>query len=247
LSCLLSRRLTRSILSLPVAAALAPVAAQALSFAPLASSGAMPPAPWQVQGLPKQTMPMTRFALVDLDGKRALRIEADRSYGNLVHPLSPGVTSSFNLAWQWRVDQPLTADLRTKAGDDTAVKVCVFFDLALDKIPFGERQLLRLARARTQGHLPGATVCYVWDDHLPADTALPNPYTGRMRYLVLRSGPANPPSWRTEQRDVAADFARLFGDESAQMPPVIGIAIGADADNTAGRSLAYIADLVLTR
>lgn len=205
----------------------------------------MPPNPWKIQGLPQQKMPMTRFALVDVDGRRALRIEADRSYGNLVHPLDPGTSSTFQLAWQWRVEQPLETDLRTKAGDDTALKVCVFFDLALAHIPFGERQLLRLARARTQEHLPGATVCYVWDQHLPVDTALPNAYTRRMRYLVLRSGAAQPGEWRTEQRDVGADFARLFGDEAVQMPPVIGIAVGADADNTAGRSVAFVADLVI--
>jgi len=228
-----------------LAAVLLPALAQALSLTPLAATTALPPAPWQVQGLPDQKMPMTRFALVDIDGRRALRIEADRSYGNLVHPLNPGTSSTFQLAWSWRVERPLAADLRTKAGDDTAVKVCVFFDLALDRIPFGERQLLRLARARTQEHLPGATICYVWDALLPADTPLPNAYTRRMRYLVLQSGAAQPGEWRTERRDVGADFARIFGDESAQMPPVIGIAVGADADNTAGRSLAHVADLVI--
>lgn len=187
---------------------------------------------------------MTRFDVVDLDGRRALRVEADRSYGNLVHSLS-GSAAPLQLSWQWRVDQALAAaDLNTKAGDDAAVKVCVFFDLALDKIPFGERQLLRMARARTSEPLPGATLCYVWDTRAPVDTAIRNAYTRRVRYLVLQSGPAHLGQWRAERRDVAADFIRLFGTESAQMPPVVGIAVGADADNTDGRSLAYVADLV---
>jgi Protein of unknown function (DUF3047) len=237
--------------------------AQPPVLAPLATGAAMPPSPWQVQGLPAQKMPMTRFALVDLDGRRALRVDAERSYGNLVHPLEPAATAPFRLAWSWRVDRPVAADLRSKAGDDTALKVCVFFDLALEKIPFGERQLLRLVRARTQEHLPGATLCYVWDSDLAAGTVLPNAYTRRMRYLVLQGGAGAAGSatsasgasgaggtiptatWRNEQRDVHADFLRVFGDESAQVPPVIGIAIGADTDNTGGRSTAFIADLVV--
>lgn len=214
-------------------------------LAPLAGAGTMPPNPWHVQGLPQQSKPLTRFSLADLDGRRVLRVEADKSYGNLVHLLNDTPVST-TLAWQWRVDQPIpAADLRSKAGDDTALKVCVFFDLPLDKIPFNERLLLRLARARTTQLLPAATVCYVWDNRLPPDTALPNAFTRRVRYLVLRSGSTPLGQWVSERRDVAADLVRLFGNESPQMLPVIGIAIGADADNTQGHSVAYVADLLL--
>jgi hypothetical protein len=52
-------------------------------------------------------------------------------------------------------------------------------------------------------------------------------------------------TWRIERRDVRADFIRLFGDEATEMPDIIGVGIGADADNTQSRSLAYIAELVL--
>ena len=219
--------------------------ARAWELAPLAGSGDMPPSPWHVAGLPHQTKPRTNFSTVVLDGRRVLRVEADQSYGNLVHPLS-GTPPALQLTWQWRVDQPLAAaDLRTKAGDDAAAKVCVLFDLALENIPFAERQLLRFARASAAERLPGATVCYVWDNHLPVDTVVANAYTHRLRYLVLQSGPASLGQWRSERRDVAADFVRLFGDESTQMPPLIGVAIGADADNTHGHSLAYVADLAL--
>ena len=38
---------------------------------------------------------------------------------------------------------------------------------------------------------------------------------------------------------------RLFHSESHQVPPVSAIAVGADADNTAGRSLAYVGDIQL--
>lgn len=227
-------------------ALLAVLAARAAAplLTPLDSADGLPP-PWRVAGLPHQKNPLTQFSIVALDGRRALRVESANSYGNLVHPLRIAVPS-LHLAWQWRVDDLLDgADLHSKAGDDAALKVCVFFDLPLDRVPFVERQLLRLARTRSDEPLPGATVCYVWDTRLAPGTVLDNAYTRRVRFLVLRSGPAKPHEWRAERRDVAADFLRLFGDETPQLPPVVGVAVGADADNTHGQGLGHVAGLVL--
>jgi len=121
----------------------------------------------------------------------------------------------------------------------------VFFELPMSQVPFVERQLLRVARAASDEPLPAATVCYVWDRTLPAGTTLDNAYTHRMRYLVLRSGASSPARWQAERRDVGADFLKLFGNESTQIPPIVGVAVGADADNTHGHSVAHVADLVL--
>jgi Protein of unknown function (DUF3047) len=208
-----------------------------------AAIGDQPPAPWRVVGAPR--VPLTRFSLVGIDGLSALRIEADASYGNLVHPLDvAGARPS--LVWKWRVDRLVDkADLHTKDGDDVALKVCVLFDLPLHEVPFVERQLLRLARLSSGEPLPSATVCYAWDRLLPPGTAVDNAYSRRLRYLVLQSGTQRVGRWIDERRDVAADFFRLFGGEAAALPPIIGIAVGADADNTQGRSLGFVAELAL--
>lgn len=212
---------------------------------PLAAAGGKPPSPWHVVGLPSQTKPFTRFSLVDVDGRRALRIEAEQSYGNLVHPLTPETTAR-RLSWRWRADQlNAAADLRRRDGDDTTLKVCALFDLPLEKVPFVDRQVLRMAQSGSAEPLPGATICYVWDPHLAAGTRLDSPFTRRVRYVVLRSGAAAEPQWQREQRDIAADFRQLFGNESAAVPPLLGIALGADADNTKGRSVGHVADIQL--
>jgi hypothetical protein len=216
--------------------------AMPLPFGPAASQ---PRAPWHVTGLPNQTKPYTTFSVVETDGRKALRIEAESSYGNLVHPLQFAATPA-TLAWQWRADELIDAeDLRTRGGDDVAVKVCVMFDLSLDKVPFIERQLLRVARGKTTDPVPAATVCYVWDGHLPVGTALDNAFTRRIRYKVLQSGTAHLHQWMNERRNIAADFTELFGAESSEVPPVIGVLVGADADNTHGHSLAHVADIVI--
>jgi len=207
--------------------------------------GSAPQAPWHVQGLPQQgSKPLTRFSVVDVDGKRAVKIEADESYANLVHPVNP--VSSAHLAWQWRIEKPLeTSDLRSRGGDDTAIKVCVFFDMPIDNMSFTDRQLLRLARSKTTDFQPTATVCYVWDTQLPVGTTLDNAFTRRVRYMVLQSGSDRLNRWVAEKRDLNADFLKLFADESKTVPPVLGVSVGADSDNTKGHTVSYVSGLVL--
>lgn len=201
--------------------------------------------PWHIAGLPNQTKPYTAFSVVDLDGHRALRVEADSSYGNLIYPMQLTSTPAA-LAWRWRVEELIDADdLRKRGGDDTALKVCVSFDMPIDKVPFVERQLLRVARGQSREPVPAATVCYVWDAHLPVGSALENAFTRRIRYKVLQSGPARLHQWVSERRNIGADFAELFGSESADVPPVIGVLVGADSDNTHSHSLAHVADIVI--
>src|SRR5262249_31339475 len=156
--------------------------------------------------------PFTQFAVEDHDGKRALRVESDHAYGNLEHPLK-GLADAKHLSWQWQMVQPLRgADIRDRAHEDVALRVCASFDLSNDHIPFGERVRLYAARAASNEPVPGATVCYVWDNHLAPDTVAESPYTRRIRYIVLRGPESAPNQWRSEQRDIAADFLRLYGD-----------------------------------
>lgn len=212
---------------------------------PFAGDGSTPAAPWRVVGLPRQSKPFTRFSVVDLDGHKALRVEADSSYGNLVHPLQDAITSA-HLAWQWRMDEPNPqADLHQRQSEDIALKVCVMWDMPIEDVPFFERQVLRIARAHAAEPLPAATVCYVWDAHLPVGTQLDSPFTRRLRYIVLRSGSDPLHRWMVEQRDIVADFMTLFGSEAHGLPPLAGIAVGADTDNTHAHSLAHAADLQL--
>jgi hypothetical protein len=223
--------------------------AQAQSLSAFSSAGAdQPPAPWRVVGVPGGKIPLTRFALVELDGRKVLRVEADKSYGNLVHELPALVPEAgLQLRWRWRLDQPLRGgDLHRREGDDSPLKLCALFDMPLAGLGLIERNLLRLARAASGEKLPSATLCYVWDGTLAPGTLLPNAYTARVRFIVLDSGEQRLGQWVAHSRDLAADFRRAFGDESAGVPPLQAVLVGADADNTAGRSLGHVGDVTLS-
>jgi Protein of unknown function (DUF3047) len=223
--------------------------AQKPVLTPLAGAeGEKPPAPWRAVGLPRNKAPLAQMDIASIDGVRALRLQTDKSYGTLVHEL-PGGTAGLEatIKWRWRLDQPIAnADLRKKEGDDAALKVCVMFDMPLDQVPFGERTVLRLARGLSSELLPAATVCYISDRSLATGTALPNIYSRRVRSIIIDGQDTPLKQWRPHERRVGDDFLKLFGDESKVVPPVVAVVVGADADNTGGSSLGYIADLVFT-
>ena len=211
-----------------------------------ASEGAAP-APWRAVGLPGNKVPVTEFQILPLDGIRVLQLRADKSYGTLSHALPPRVPGpTATLQWRWRLDQPLAhPNLRSKEGDDVALKVCAMFDMPLERLGFVERSVMRLARARSGEPLPAATLCYVWDPTLSPGTLLPNIYSARVRYLVLSGSEAPLRQWAAHSRNLQQDFLQAFGEESPTVPPLIAIVLGADADNTAGTSLGYVDDVVL--
>jgi hypothetical protein len=230
--------------ALPLALAMSlPAASAQATLTPFSSAvpGA-PPAPWRLVTLPK--LPKhTRFEIVAFDGANVLRVAADGSYANLLHPL-PGAPAQ-RLRWRWRVERPIEgADLTRKEGDDVPARLCALFDLPLERLRFGDRLRVELGRTLFDRDLPAASICYVWDQKLPAGTWLANAFTDRVQMLVLRQGGYG--AWAEESRDLAADFARAFPHEArAGVPPLSAIGVSADGDNTGGASLAYFGDLRL--
>ena len=233
------RRPTRSLAAAGLLGFVLCVSAQPGGLPPLDD-----PSGWQMAVLPKQKSPPTRLQIVTDNATPVLRIESNASYGNWIHRFASPQAVTGQLSWRWRVDRFIAAaDLRQRASDDASVKLCVMFDMPLDNVSFVERQKLRLARLAMGEALPAATLCYVWDTRLPADTVLPNAYTDRMRWLVLRGSESAAGQWRTERRDLRADFLRVFGAPPEGPSSMLAVLVGADADNTGGEALAFIADL----
>ncbi len=246
----------RSFFGLLLAAGCANLWAQAAPLpALLQADGALDPA-WRFVGFPKQhtELPPTRFEAGRADGVAGVQVATASSYGTLVHDARGPAAA--RLQWRWRLDQPLSggnapADILTKAGDDAALKVCVMFEHDLNRVPFVERTVLRIARSVSGEALPAATVCYVWDSTHPALTQGANPYTKRVRFISLQGRGAPLARWVQESRDVARDFIDLFADElpdgratpRAAAPAVTRVLIGADSDNTASRSKGWVADV----
>jgi len=232
------------IAALMLAAGIAGAAGDAIvvgAFSSARPGGALPPdwEPLLVRGVERRTV----YALVESQGATVLRAEARASASGLVRRLRATVEKTPLLKWRWKVANVLgRSDIRRKAGDDFPARVYVLFDYPVSRLSFAERAGLLVARALDGGDVPAATLCYVWDGGAPAGTIFPSAYTRRVRMIVVESGAARVGRWVTVERDVAADFRAAFGEEA---PPIAGIAIAADTDNTGESAVAWFGDISL--
>ena len=229
-------------ISLFAAGAIASAGASIAPFSRAAPGDALP-AGWRPLHLPRIAPPEVR--LVRDDGATVLRSRAVSAGGTVAHALDSLPADRPILSWRWKVDRVVErANLAEKSGDDFAARVYVFYDVPVETLSFGARVKALVARAVWGESLPTAAICYVWDNRHPPGTAVWNPYTDRVRTVVLRSG--SPGAWTQEGRDLEADFRAAFGAQwTGPVPRVTGIAIGNDTDQTGETATAWFGDFSL--
>ncbi len=207
-----------------------------------AEPGAELPRGWEVLSVAHRKLP--EFRLVRDAGETVLRVHAEAAVGSLGHSLSvePGTAA---LSWRWKVDHVLDkARLGTREGDDFAARVYVSFDVPLETLSFTARAKIKLAQIIYGAHLPTAAICYVWDNRSPVGTSMWNPYTDRLRMVVLESGNARAGQWVVETRNLDADFQAAFGAQWGKPTPrITGVAVAADTDQTLETVTAWFGDL----
>ncbi|MEJ7688617.1 MAG: DUF3047 domain-containing protein [Variovorax sp.] len=195
---------------------------------------------WAHQRLPK--VERANDYTIEADGdRRVLRVRSASSASSWVTRLDVDPARTPWLLWQWKVSRSLPgSDVRVKKGDDYAARLYVFFDLPLDRLSLSDRLGIRAARALSGAEIPAAALCYVWGHAQPAGATAWNPYTDRVRMIVLDSKDGDAGTWRSHARDVRRDWAEAF---EGPVPHVSGIGIGADTDNTADKADAWFSDL----
>lgn len=245
------RRLSLALASVPVLGlasrrpAYGAVEGTGLQRLDLPRFSAAPPGKRWPAGWVHQTLPAVEransFDLVADEGVTVLRVASDRSASSLALSVRVDVTALPLLRWRWRVSQAVAgSDLRRKDGDDYAARVYVLFDLPPERLSLGDRLKISAARLVHGADLPAAALCYVWGTTQAAGASGWNPYTDRLRMVVVESGNTHAGQWREVVRDLAADFRAAFGEP---VPPVSGVALAADTDNTGGKVEARFGDL----
>jgi Protein of unknown function (DUF3047) len=204
------------------------------------------PSGWQEWSIAKFKRP-TGYRLVDDQGKTVIRASADRSASGLIHPLTARTQDYRTLSWKWKVNQLINAaDNTDRTKEDSPVRVVVTFAGDNGTLPFAERLFANQVKGVTGQELPYATLMYIWENRVAKDTIIPNRHTSRIRMLVAESGRDKLGTWQAEERDLIADYKRAFGIENdADVPPISGIGIMTDTDNTGDNIYAYYGDIVL--
>jgi hypothetical protein len=182
----------------------------------------------------------TEYDLVRRGDRSVVRARSDGGAAGLATEARIDLTEYPILEWQWRVEGVVEGgDARTKDGDDYAARVYVTFDY--DDLGFGDRVKLSALRALGYDELPTRALNYIWANRIEQGTVLPNAYTDWVMMVAVRSGEREAGQWVTERRNVLADYREAFGEDP---PPVNGVAIMTDTDNTEGRATAYYGDIL---
>ena len=165
----------------------------------------------------------TAYTLVQDEGRTVLRAESRQAASGLMHRIEVDPRLYPVLRWSWKIDHTLKKEnARTRDGDDFAARVYVIFPGTF----FWQTRAIN----------------YVWSGKLPVGTAIPNAYTKNAMIVAVESGEERVRQWVSEERNIAEDFRRLFGEEP---PRLGGVAVMTDTDNTGEEAVAWYGDLEL--
>ena len=164
----------------------------------------------------------TDYALVADDGRQVLLADSRSSASGLYREMTIDLKQTPLLNWSWKVNNLLTGNNeRNKSGDDYPARLYVVFSGGL-----------RFWRTRA--------INYVWSSNQPAGSEWPNAFTSNARMIAVRGGGELRDQWVQEQRDVLADYRRLFGEEPGE---IAAIALMTDTDNTGLSVRAWYGDI----
>jgi hypothetical protein len=219
----------------PPASALSP---EVSSFSVLSPGSAMPAA-WQPWSL-SRFKPPSRYELIEDAGTTVVRARAQASASGMIHYLDIDPREQPLLSWRWKVMDLLPT---ASSADDSPARIVVSFDGDTGKLDFSDRLFYDQFRLFTGQQLPYAALMYVWGSKTPTDGIVPNPYTSRIKIIVVESGREGLGRWLREQRNVAADFRRAFGEEPGR---IISVGILTETDASEHPLDVYYGDLAFS-
>jgi len=163
--------------------------------------------------------------VVEQDGAiKVLRLRSKGDSSTIAKEVMVDVKDTQFLQWRWKaVMLPGGGDARKKAADDQALQLYVVFE----RFP-------SMVRSRIIG--------YIWDSTAPEGAILKSQKTGRVTYVVVRSGPKDLGKWLDESRNVYEDYKRIYGEEPQELIKAVSLAI--DSDDTQSSAEGYVAQIV---
>jgi hypothetical protein len=166
----------------------------------------------------------TEYSIVREGRGAVVRARSSAAASGMFRKVQADPTRFRYLRWKWKIAGPLVNGAeKTKAGDDYSARMYVVFP----GLFFWQTKAIN----------------YVWSSRLPREETFPNPFTGNAMMAIVESGPDKAGAWVVEQRDILADYRRLFGAEPRQLG---AIAIMTDTDNTGGEATAWYGDITLS-
>ncbi len=187
----------------------------------------------------------TEYSLVEDNGTMVVKAVSHGSSSGLTREVTIDPKLYPIVEWRWKVENILKhGDVTTKEGDDYPARLYITFAYDGSHVGLFEKAQYEVARLVYGQYPPIGAINYIWDSRSPVGTIVPNPYTDRVKMIVLESGQEKVGQWVAESRNLYKDYQKAFGDD----PPLVsGVAVMTDTDNTQESAVAYFGDIVFKK
>lgn len=184
----------------------------------------------------------SQYELIDDDGSTVLAAVSENAASGLTRKIEIDPQQFPIIKWRWRVNNIIeNGDVRKKSGDDYAARIYITFKYQREKAGAFERAKMAAAKAIYGEYPPVAALNYIWANRAPQNSITSNAYTKRVKMIAVQSGNENARKWHNETRNILKDYQAAFGKSP---PPISGIAIMTDTDNTKSKAHAYFGDII---
>ncbi len=167
---------------------------------------------------------VTEYHVNREQGRTVIHAASQGAASGLVKKIRFDPATHRYLRWSWKIAHTIKGgDEKLKAGDDYAARLYVIFPGRF----FWQMKAIN----------------YIWANKLPKGESIQNAYAANAKMVAVESGDGKAGQWRSEERDLLADYRALFGDNPQETE---AIAIMTDTDNTGGRADAWYGEISLS-
>ncbi|MDB5964546.1 MAG: hypothetical protein JWQ72_1046, partial [Polaromonas sp.] len=190
---------------------------------------------WEIFRVPGKES--THYSYAIHDGRDAVLATAEATGGILRHRQRVEPAELGRLSFSWKV--PLTGSEVNKSLptlEDVPVRVVLAFEGDRSRFSFKNNLLNELSLLLTGEELPFATLVYAWSRvNKPGDVVM-NDRTDRIRKLIVDAGDQGYNQWQNYERDVRADYRKVFGEEPGAL---LSYAVFTEGERNEGRLQAW--------
>ena len=212
-----------------------PAAAPDIGASPWAEQSGARAGAWSHRSFPGKLA--TDFRYARLEGRDVISVDAQESASMVRQVVRVEPQELGAVRFSWKVPQLIAqADMALRDRDDAPVRIVLAFEGDRSRFSAADAALSELVHVVTGEPMPYATLMYVWCNQREPDSVIRSPRTERVRKLVVETGARRLNQWLEYERDIRADYERVFGE-----PPgaLVGIAIMSDSDNTKSHARAW--------
>lgn len=204
-------------------------------------------------GLPEHWTPLTFkdidkhtvYSLVSDSEITVIEADSNGSSSGLTRQIDIDPQEYPVISWRWKIANIYQkGDVSQKSGDDYPARIYITFAYDPEKVGFWDKVKFNSIKLFYGEYPPINAINYIWASKAPKSLTTPNPYTDRVKMIVIESGNDQVQEWISEKRNILQDYREAFGEDP---PHISGVAIMTDSDNTGEAAKAWYGDIIFSR